>query len=302
METKLKVNHDLFKKLENDQPLWWTNLIEDKELYVDIRKDNSLNVYYNGGSLMKLEWKGKYKALIHFEYVPLQRKKDYVSFEFSENNISLEEVSPISINNFTQDVLINIKKRISKFYQNNSEKGVQGKYVITNNGKKNFDGFFIDTEFAYNRSRIDLVWVDLKKKHIAFVELKTIDDSRLYPYEDQNQETETIDQQLTKYHTFIRQHSENLIQYYDKVYQIKRNLKLLPSFATNEKSLSEYKCIEKPILLVGNCTRNWIDSHAKRLNEILQGIAFGCVYQGKDTFGFNTPYRTSRYTYHLSEG
>jgi hypothetical protein len=54
MKTKLNVNHNLFKKLSKRPPLWWKNLIADPEIYIDVRKDNHINVYHNGGSIMKL--------------------------------------------------------------------------------------------------------------------------------------------------------------------------------------------------------------------------------------------------------
>ncbi len=55
MKIKLKTDHALFQKLKDNPPPWWKNLISDPELYIDIRKDNYLNVYHNGGSIMKLE-------------------------------------------------------------------------------------------------------------------------------------------------------------------------------------------------------------------------------------------------------
>lgn len=293
MKTDLKTEHALFEELRNNPPDWWNNLQSDQDLYIDIRKDNSINVYYNGGSLVKLEWENKYKAQIHHEYIPLERKKDYVSFEFINNKISLEEMCAIAINDFDRDTLRQIKKRIEKFNENDSEKGLQGKYVVKNNSKEHAKGFFIDTEFASDNMRIDMVWVNLEKKEIAFVELKTIDDARLYPYEGQNQEIEAIDDQLRKYHEFVIQNSEFLIKYYDRVYQIKKNLELLPSFTTDEKSISQYTFIEKPILLVGNCTRDWINKHAEKLDGVIQEVAFGRVYQGRSTFDFNIPQSTT---------
>lgn len=55
MKTRLRIDHGLFKKLIKNPPLWWINLKTDSDLYIDIRKDNYLNIYHNGGSIMKLE-------------------------------------------------------------------------------------------------------------------------------------------------------------------------------------------------------------------------------------------------------
>ena len=162
----------------------------------------------------------------------------------------MNELNTISINNFEKEALEKIKKRVRKFYPNDSEKGIQGHYVINDKSKSDRDGFFIDTELQYENKRIDLVWVDLRTKKIAFVELKTIGDERLYI--DKNQET--IDKQLSKYFEFARKNRDSLIDYYNTVYYIKKGLGILPQFV-DENSLRNYDLIEKPILLVGDCTQ-----------------------------------------------
>ncbi|MFR9543370.1 MAG: hypothetical protein SNG27_10235 [Rikenellaceae bacterium] len=37
---------------------WWKLLAEDKDIYIHIRKDNYISVYYYGGSIAKIEYKG----------------------------------------------------------------------------------------------------------------------------------------------------------------------------------------------------------------------------------------------------
>ena len=53
----LDPNHDLFVNLTKNPPLWWKNLLNDPQIYVDIRKDNSLNIYFMGASVMELCFK-----------------------------------------------------------------------------------------------------------------------------------------------------------------------------------------------------------------------------------------------------
>ena len=48
----------LWQELVNNPPQWWKNILEDKELYVEIRKDNYANVYYYGGNVAKVQWTG----------------------------------------------------------------------------------------------------------------------------------------------------------------------------------------------------------------------------------------------------
>ena len=291
MKIQLKTDYALFQRLKNESPQWWNNLKSDPEIYIDVRKDNYLNVYYNGGSIMKLEGSKKYKAQIHYEYIPLHKDSDYLPYEFQDENIDFREHKPIKINNFSNVALEKIKKRIRKFNPNNSEKGIQGHYVVSNNrSSKNKDGFFIDTEFMYDNLRVDMIWVDLKSKNIALVELKTIGDERLYV--DKSQTQETIDKQLKKYYEFARKSKNTLIQYFNQVYSIKRDLGLLPSFA-KEQSLENYELIQKPILLVGDCTNEWIKKNADDINNNIKDVAFGSLYQGKSTYNFRIPYKTS---------
>lgn len=306
MKYELKTNHVLFSQLEEKPPLWWRNLKSDPEVYIDIRKKNYINAYHNGGSILKLEYSGKYKAEIHKEYIPLKLKGNYFPYDFQGSDISLNVLEPIDLNNFDKDSLEIIKKRMRKFYPSHSEKGIQGKYVTLTKSKKNNTGFFIDTEMQYGQARIDLVWVDIKTRKIVFVELKTISDKRLEidDYKDEqaivddalimknNQEPEKIDVQLKKYYDFAHKNKKRLIDYYNKVLCIKQRLGLLPAFV-KENSLEDYELIEKPILLLGDCTQTWINGNAEKLNNQLQHIAFGCLYHGKTNWNFKIPDKSS---------
>jgi len=73
---------------------------------------------------------------------------------------------------------------------------------------------------------------------------------------------------------------------------------LMPDFV-DTGSLANFDLIENPVLLVGDCTRVWIDKNAEELNRQLKDIAFGCIYHGKSTMHFSVPYKTSRYSYNL---
>ena len=71
--TTLKRDHELFEKLKNENPEWW-QFVKDNIVpagfYVDVRKDNSLNVYFNGGSVLKITLvRGEIKGKIHNYYL-----------------------------------------------------------------------------------------------------------------------------------------------------------------------------------------------------------------------------------------
>ena len=300
MNTKLSTKNGLFLRFQNNPPAWWKTLKADKKLYIDIRKDNYINVYHNGGSLMRLSGVRKYSAFLHIEYVPLSSSGSKCYYSFNHNNISLKQLKPIDIKNFDATSLRRIKHRIKKFYPNDSEKGIQGTYVTTNNAYRHSNGFFIDTEMAYDDARIDMTWVDLENKKIFFVELKTISDRRLYIDKGSEKEDkeETIDEQLLKYFKFAHKNRPELVEYYDKVFQIKKSLGLLPKYV-KEESLKGYSLIEKPILLIGDVTKKWFKNNHEDLNRDLKDIAFGCLYQGVSTNDFRVPYKTERKAFRL---
>ena len=125
MKTKPVVNHPLFNALSDKPPLWWKKLISDRELYVDVRKDNSINVYYNGASFMKLEYvSGAFRAKIHPKFIPLDTGDENIYFDFLDGNIFLQTLKSIEINNFEESAIKSIKERIKLINPTNkSEKG-----------------------------------------------------------------------------------------------------------------------------------------------------------------------------------
>jgi hypothetical protein len=55
--SSLNQNAKIFEEIKTHQPYWWSLLCEDKELYIEVRKDNYINVYYYGGSVAKIHYK-----------------------------------------------------------------------------------------------------------------------------------------------------------------------------------------------------------------------------------------------------
>ena len=298
MDFNLQFDHPLWNGLTTQNPQWWQNLKSDPDISCDVRKDNYLNFYYNGGSLMRLRWDNGFKAKIHCAYIPLKASRAYLPYEFTDDEAKLTSPGIIDIKNFAEAPLTRVKKRIKKFFPNNSEKGIQGHYVTRALQAKKRPGFFIDTEFAYQGKRMDMVWVDVKTKKIAFVELKRISDAGLFSSSGPNHQS--VDDQLKKYAAFIHKNRADLLGYYDLVYRIKKKLGLLRGFS-KFKSLMNFELLEKPILLVGDCSQGWIDDHAVQINTKVSKYAFGCVYQGPSTFSFQIPFETSGNSYRFDE-
>jgi hypothetical protein len=277
----LKMDNPLFTELKEKPPPWWQNLKNDKEINIEIRKSNYIDVYYHGGTIIKELCYNKktssFSGKIHFEYIPLVHindKEQYIPYKFEKYAISIdrERIQPIILNNFDDNDLQRIKKRISHFMDKaikkdkSSEKSIQGQFI------KN-DPHYIDMEFAYDQQRIDLVRIDVDNKMIVFIEVKTTADPRL--------STGNIAKQLEGYFKFISDNKDDLLKYYKKVFEVKKNLGILPKGLSGIGSLEEYKICEKPLLLLGDCVQEWINKYSHEIDKIIQNIALGCYYFGK---------------------
>jgi hypothetical protein len=282
--SKLNPGHKLFRTLAERNPIWWQNLVKNPDTYIDIRKDNYVDVYHNGGRVMelKLSSTGELHGKIHVEYIPLESQNEYVPLELTDDSVHLKDdsIGVIGLDSFSPSVLKAIHKRMEKFYPSSSEKGIQSSFVLTNTQ-------FLDTEFQYADIRFDLIWVDLHRRKLFVVELKTIRDPRLYFNEQSNDNK--INTQLNKYSCFIHENALNLLSHYEQVLAVKRDLGILRGELGEQDSLEGFAFEEKPILLIGDCTQLWIDQNSKRLDASLKGIAYGCFYQGANTRQFVIP-------------
>jgi len=269
---RLTPTNPLFTHLTENPPAWWSALKNDAEVSIQIRKENYIDIYFNGGNIIRrLEYKNDiFSGEIHYEYIPITGKDgDYVKFNF-ENGINFGQATPIPLNNFSQDAVAQIKSKIKQHYPRESEKGIQYTFIRK-------DPFYLDAEFQYsdliqNRSiRIDLVRVDPSRNKIVFVEVKTMGDSRLY--------TNEIVDQLSSYNQFILNHGDSLLAYYKTVFNIKRTLGILPS-GLADLNIDNYTLLGKTLLLFGDCQKEWINKFAPVLDAKIQNHAVGCYYFG----------------------
>lgn len=236
-------NAKLFVELAKD-PQWWQTLRNDSDLYINIRKDNRINVYYRSASVMDLSHDGKeFIAKIHNHYLGVD--KDAAS---TGNHYGLVKMNPEDI----VAQITNIKGRIdnnSKFKSADSKgnpEGASEKYIQSEMYKK---GNYIDTEFALSLDdgteiRIDLVKMN-ESGQIQYVELKRIQDDRLTP---QGNSEEEIITQMKSYAKFIEEIKkgkkgvEIVVEYYKSVLRIMDKIKIQPQKLPQKEvsGLSEY--------------------------------------------------------------
>lgn len=228
----LNIEDRLFETLST-MPQWWCELIRDKELYVNIRKNNRINVYYRGASIMSLCCKrDKVEAEIHSYYLGFEKELcDKLGVKYGNVKLQPEEIICR---------LPSIKKRVETNKKNiacledqelngknySSEKFIQSKMYIN-------DSSYIDSEFALSLDdgtdiRIDLVKIS-EEGRICFEELKLIDDGRLKPSKGNPAEIMT---QMDNYGRFLKEAQELkgetsdsiIVEYYDKVIQIMKKI------------------------------------------------------------------------------
>ena len=256
----LKPDARIFLELNNN-PNCWKLFKEDSSLYIEVRKDNQVNVYFEGGSIARIHYCSKHKKLqvfTHHKYLGLPApSKSSLYIECSD-----------FIDSCLGDVLDRVKTHYSQKSDDNgtfpkkkwSEKYIQGTLIVQSRQ------CHLDSEFTYidgeTNNRIDLV--RCSDGMVTFVELKRMGDNRMLHETDATPE---VVYQMNRYKQFIEKYSSQLLEYYQKLYDIKKILELpVPE--------SRPVCINPiPELLIFDCWEKNTksrDEHRRRLCEILQ--------------------------------
>ena len=269
----------LFEELSKN-PLWWKDLKEVENLYFNIRKNNRINVYYRGASIMSLSWKdGKIVAEIHNYYLGYEKKLcEDLNIKYGNKTLKPEEIVCR---------IPTIKKRVEANKKNvtclegeeingknySSEKYHQSEMYLNNNQ-------YVDTEFAVSLDdgtaiRIDLVKIN-ENGGIQFEELKLIDDKRLDPAKYKNNEVE-IQRQMDSYEQFLKEAAklkgtENepiLVEYYNKVLRImdKIGIRQVDKQITGVSDFVQLRIIQN---YTKRHTRR--DNRVERICEVCKGI------------------------------
>ena len=256
----LNPNARIFREIEIQQPNWWTLFRKDKDLYIDIRKKNSINVYYFGGSVAKIEYKKGFVAKTHQKYlgdnIPRgETKKGNDKFEYDQINLSKLTETDV------EKIKGNIKKQYLRRINNErpAEKWIQGKLITES-------PYYIDSELQFNKDpeigklRIDLI--ELLDGVLSFVELKGIFDSRLRNDKKRNRKTPEIIEQMKKYESFINNYVTDIKEYYKKLIKIKQMLGL------TTYSETKFNVNTTPKLLIANTYRKNTKQREERISNI----------------------------------
>ena len=99
LKTEARIFHEL-----NNNPHWWNRFKEDTSLYIEVRKDNQVNVYFEGGSIARIHYCSKHKKLqvfTHHKYLGIPKPADNNPYvEYSDKigsclNDVLDRVKPV---------------------------------------------------------------------------------------------------------------------------------------------------------------------------------------------------------------
>lgn len=242
----------LFAELKSGKYAWWERVKANPDLYIEIRKDNNINVYYQGGSVIRLHYCSRHKRVQAFTHAKYLCGKGSKYIECADR---------------LDDVLDSIIASIPKFYSQKkgtdkekwSEKFIQSQYILK------YRALYIDSEFAYKEDpfdiRVDLI--ECAGGIIRFVELKRLDDGRMLKESD---ETPEVVDQVNSYREFILRYGPRIVEYYKKLWLIKDELGLPNTCEPKELS-------NEPLLLIFD---RWTKAskgrevHTRRMEEILQ--------------------------------
>lgn len=255
---------NFFKEIIIQQPGWWDLLCDDKELYIEVRKDNSVNVYYFGGSIARIAYKNGFSAKIHQKYLGdlkprLATKKGVTVYGY--DSIDLTKLDDISLGEIKNHIKSNYIRHIDE--RNSSEK-ISEKYIQGKMIKENPN--YIDSEFQFNKDtdigklRIDLI--ELSEGVLSFVELKGISDNRLKNDPLRNLNAPEIITQMEMYRLFINKYEFDIIEYYKKLLEIKRFLGL-----TTIKS-QNFTLNKIPKLIIADTYSRMTPNRKKRIDHI----------------------------------
>ena len=172
LNASLNKEAGIYKELAK-QPDWWKRLLSINGVYVEIRKGDIVDVYFEGGRIAELKYKNnRLTATCHPKYlgknVPSDSNPKY------EDCLDLLRRDPTFI---TKRIKVNYSQKEGRDDEDISEKKIQGDMICKHNP------IFLDSEFAHRyeigkRQTIRFDLVTIKNNQLLFIELKRIKDNR----------------------------------------------------------------------------------------------------------------------------
>lgn len=257
LNAEINIKAEIFNYLR-EKPKWWLNLISIDGVYVEIRKGNIVDVYFEGGRMAELRYSdNNLTATCHPKYlginVPQGCNPQYIDC------LKVLQSNPTYI---IRKIREHYSQKDGKGGESISEKKIQGDMIYQQSP------IFLDSEFAHRyedgkRDTIRFDLVTIKNDKLIFVELKRIGDNRILNKDDDKPE---ILEQMNKYAQFIKFNKEKLIDYYKKLYNIK-NVLGLPVPSCN---LDKLTICEIPHLIIRDTYAKYGSKRNNRIRRIME--------------------------------
>lgn len=302
--TRLKADDPLVQELASGKHEWWNTLVKrshkDPDLNVQVR-GKYLSIYCRMGNLLKIEFKNKKVVCsLHYKYLIGNRRHEYVDVTPHGKDLAVSVPSCDLVTSILDEKNFRrVKANITAL--TGEEKCIQSKLV--NHNRKTL----LDAEIAFNdsgamtdaeedkasggnKTRIDLVNHDKKRKQLVFIELKQIFDERLY---SNSKGFKEVNDQIAKYTAFAKKHEAKLIEAYNDVIEVKRELGLLP----NDSALWSAKIerVElKPILAIAAYNQDIITAMKSRVKRDLNIDNLAALYFFGSTVDLNLAKDTNK--------
>jgi hypothetical protein len=204
-------------ELYKDKKSWWYKIIEDKDVFILIRKDE-IHAMVHGGLLLKiyLNSAGQFVCKINEEFTFLKSTRDgYVDLAQGQN-ISRSYID--SIEEFVEK-FSRIKQRI-RFLMS---KEIQSAHTISQNNKSVIDREIGLVERLNGKKRktvkrVDFVAID-EKGELVFFEIKLLDNKEI-----RSLGTPAVVKQLQTYEKLIERDKNKIINLYNEQFQVYRRL------------------------------------------------------------------------------
>ena len=192
---------------------WWRNFVDDTDTFLAIR-DNYVSIYYQGNSMLKLEWKEQSKTVIgkiHYKYLlrPSIGKSSDINID-QLGNVQYGDVKRLFIENIynVEDI-----KSASQRFGGPEKKGIHHIALDASNA-------VVDLEIAFSEGRqaprIDLATLSETSRglEIRFYEAKHFNNKELRA--DGDAEPKVIGQ-IQKYHRLLSERHETIVESYRTV-------------------------------------------------------------------------------------
>jgi len=280
----------------------WQNLCSDPELHPEIRTD-AVTVYYRGGALLKelrVE-EGSLRADLHHKFIPLRRSGASTYIRLSGTGEAgldfADSLEPLPLGRGDPLVLAAFKALIDQVLTDFPEAKIVHA-ICCRPENQIIDQEITFQESGQGRDKIDLCHFDYGLGKLAFAEVKRKTDPRLL---ERGGRPEVLGQ-LEAYGHRLRDYRDDILNAYRQVVRWKRELGLAGRLShVPEGGPSDL--LEKPILVIGNCTSEDVrrikagEAEWKPLMEGLKEVAAGLILCGKDGCRLNLAKGTQTVNY-----